>query len=49
VQERDLAPFRQASRARRESKDSFRAEFGDLEFRSTAELDEAVRVRGTCP
>ena len=44
AQEEQLEPFRRASKARKESKDSFRSAFGDLEFRSEADLDDAVKV-----
>ena len=48
LQEQELAPYRAATRARKESKDSFRAEFGDLEFRSERELDDAIKARLCC-
>ena len=44
AQEEQLEPFRRASKARRETKDSFRTAFGDLEFRSEKDLDDAVKV-----
>ena len=49
LQEHELAPYRAATRARKESKDSFRAEFGDLEFRSERELDDAIKAGLFCP